>query len=103
MLIDHLLQIKNFTSTAHALATRDGIRVNMSHLEVAIAQARTLTTTLEERVKSCSPMCSSASIPRLTRTVPGFGLTCKKLPLLSGPELVVVLAGFAISRCHPGK
>ncbi len=37
MLIVCLLQIKNVVSTAHALATRKGSRVIMSHLEVAIA------------------------------------------------------------------
>ena len=35
-LINLLFQIKNLVSTAHALATEEGVRVTISHLEVAI-------------------------------------------------------------------
>ncbi len=36
MLINLLLQIKNVVSTAHALATEEGARVTISHLEFAV-------------------------------------------------------------------
>ncbi|KAH8772378.1 hypothetical protein BGZ57DRAFT_419995 [Hyaloscypha finlandica] len=36
MLINLLLQIKNLVSTAHALATEEGGRATISHLEFAI-------------------------------------------------------------------
>jgi hypothetical protein len=36
VLINLLLQIKNLVSTAHALATEEGVRVTISHLEFAI-------------------------------------------------------------------
>ena len=36
ILTDYVFQIKNIISTAHALASRKGIRVAISHLEVAI-------------------------------------------------------------------
>jgi hypothetical protein len=42
MLIDHLLQIKNIVSTAHALATRKGDRGTITHLEVAITAGEDL-------------------------------------------------------------
>jgi hypothetical protein len=36
MLINLPLQIKNLVSTAHALATEEGVRVTISHLEFAL-------------------------------------------------------------------
>jgi len=36
ILTGYVFQIKNIVSTAHALATRKGSRVAISHLEVAI-------------------------------------------------------------------
>ncbi len=36
MLTNYIFQIKNIISTAHALASRKGIRVAISYLEVAI-------------------------------------------------------------------
>ena len=36
ILTDYVFQIKNIVSTAHALASRKGSRLAISHLEVAI-------------------------------------------------------------------
>lgn len=55
ILIDHVLQIKNIVFTAYALASREGSRVAMSHLEVAIATGKDFEWVM---LAICNLMCS---------------------------------------------